>query len=345
MYGLTNWKEEKVWVPVNDNDPKGVNDKDTRKPFVNEEPKVVNRDKHGPRVELNRSFRDILIDKEPGHGGWWCRSWLLSVIKEKVDIKYVGGLWVVLVFGDQEIAQEFFRGKQVWESCFDTWENWGGQLIPVERIAWLKIYGVSLCLYDDGVFNVIGSKFGTVIQSANVNEQENDFSHVMIVVLRNSVDRVHQSIKLKWKNDVVSVLVEEEVGGWVSDCLVSYDEDDDFSSGSCDGVETQNVCMRSYSDHDGDHENVSCRLLEGEQEMRRDEGSLASGGVPIVTEEVQCVKKVFSNHIKGDGISKDVKKKRAKASRKKTRAEKSVSPVGQERPKKRARDGEDPHWT
>ncbi|KAJ0800560.1 hypothetical protein HanPI659440_Chr03g0104491 [Helianthus annuus] len=327
---------------------------------------------HGPRVELNRSFRDTLIDKEPDHGllevsvesslhgclkcqgvglvGRVCdfrtltslRSWLLSVIKEKVDIKYVGGLWVVLVFGDQEIAQEFFRGKQVWESCFDTLENWGGQLIPVERIAWLKIYGVPLCLYDDGVFNVIGSKFGTVIQSANVNEQENDFSHVMIAVLRNSVDKVHQFIKLKWKNDVVSVLVEEEVGEWVPDCLVSYDEDDDFSSGSRDRVETQNVCMRLDSDHDGDHENVSCRLLEGDHEMRRDEGSLAFGGVPIVTEEVQCVKKVFSNHIKGDGISKDVKKKRAKVSRKKTRAKKSVSPVGQERPKKRARDGEDP---
>ncbi|MFS7899986.1 hypothetical protein Hanom_Chr00s088743g01798001 [Helianthus anomalus] len=61
--------------------------------------------------------------------------------------------------------------------------------------------------------------------------------------------------------------------------------------------------------------------------------------------EVQAfglVKEVFTSHVTGGQANKENKNKRRGCFRKKTRSDKSPSSVGQERPKKRSREGDDP---
>ncbi|KAJ0457160.1 putative nucleotide-binding alpha-beta plait domain superfamily, RNA-binding domain superfamily [Helianthus annuus] len=234
------WKEEKQWVPVNE--------KKVEK-NVNEKPNMVDVDQPGPTTVNQHSFKDTLLDKDPGQGllevamesnfqgslQWkglglvgraHClrdltslRVWLSSIGMLKVGIRYVGGLWAVLVFEDQKTMVEFHRSKEMWMLVFGTLDHWEGQRLPVERIAWLKIFGVPLCLFEDCVFNDTGSKFGTVIQPAQVSEVEEDLSHVMIGVLCDSVYRINTNISLKWRKEVFSVVIEEEVGDWTPDCL------------------------------------------------------------------------------------------------------------------------------
>ncbi|KAJ0805473.1 putative RNA recognition motif domain, nucleotide-binding alpha-beta plait domain superfamily [Helianthus annuus] len=233
------WKEEKQWVPVNE--------KKVEK-NVNEKTNVVDVDQSGPTTVNQYSF-DTLLDKDPGQrlmevaiesnvqgSLQWkglgllsrarclrdltsLRVWLSSIGMLKVGIRYVGGLWVVLVFEDQETMVSFIGQREVWKSVFGTLDHWKGQRLLVERIAWLKIFGVPLCLFEECVFNDIGSKFGTVIQPAQVSEVEEDLSHVMIGVLCNSVYRINSNLSLKWRKEVFSVVIEEEVRDWIPDCL------------------------------------------------------------------------------------------------------------------------------
>ncbi|KAJ0792435.1 hypothetical protein HanOQP8_Chr01g0017991 [Helianthus annuus] len=223
------WKKEKQWVPGNEKKVERS---------VNVKTNAVDVDKLRPSSVNHRSFKDILLDKEPGQGPMevglesdfqgslqWkglglvgrtrcfrdltnLRVWLSSFGTAKVGIRYVGGLWVVLVFEDRETMVEFQQKKEVWMSVFDTLDYWEGQRIPVEHIAWLKIFGVPLCLFEDCVFNVIGSKFGTMIQSAQINEMQEDLSHVMIGVLCEYVQRINTSLSLKWRKEVFPVMIE-----------------------------------------------------------------------------------------------------------------------------------------
>ncbi|KAM0026750.1 hypothetical protein Hdeb2414_s0020g00561771 [Helianthus debilis subsp. tardiflorus] len=147
------------------------------------------------------------------------KDWLRSVRLPHVRIRYVGGLSVILVFEDKEGMLDFLSTKEVWNLVFSTLVLWEGQMLPCDRIAWLKIFGLPLCMFDSSVVDKIGSSFGRVVQSAQVNEDLEDYSYAMVGVLCNSMKRFNQVCNLKWRNEVISILVEEELGEWIPDCI------------------------------------------------------------------------------------------------------------------------------
>ncbi|KAM0010509.1 hypothetical protein Hdeb2414_s0074g00775201 [Helianthus debilis subsp. tardiflorus] len=153
------------------------------------------------------------------------KDWLMSVRLANVGIRYVGGLSVVLVFEEKERMAEFFSTKEVWNLVFDSLGIWEGQRLQVGRIAWLKCFGVPLCLFDTRVMDSIGSKFGRVVQSVQIDDSIEDYSYAMIGVLHSSGNRVNQECKLKWRNETFSVIVEEELGDWFPDCIGGYGDE------------------------------------------------------------------------------------------------------------------------
>ncbi|XP_076930153.1 uncharacterized protein LOC143594820 [Bidens hawaiensis] len=100
----------------------------------------------------------------------------------------------------------FVTNKSVWEEFFVSVEEWRGQTINVERIAWLKVHGVPLTLSCAKVFDEIASRFGSVIQTAQFTEDDGDLSFACVGVLRSSVDRVNQKINQKWKTNILEVV-------------------------------------------------------------------------------------------------------------------------------------------
>ncbi|KAK9053643.1 hypothetical protein SSX86_024717 [Deinandra increscens subsp. villosa] len=245
------------------------------------------------------------------------RIWLDSIVGSSVRIKYVGGFWVILVFEDEEATRDFLSSKKMWERSFQSLEPWEGQSLPIEHVAWLKVFGVPLCLYEDRLFHEIGAKFGEVIQPCQVKEEEDDLSFVMPGILCNSVHRIGNTLSLKWRTEEFSVLVEEEVGEWIPDCLVSGEDELDATM----------MSVRSGAEDDVSGRNVN----EG-----------GSGEGANTQEFVPGVKEILQAQLLNVNGNKDGKKKRCKTFRKKARLEKSVSPSAQKRPKKRAREGEDP---
>ncbi|KAJ0791400.1 hypothetical protein HanOQP8_Chr01g0005111 [Helianthus annuus] len=264
------------------------------------------------------------------------RIWLSQAINIKVRIKYLGGFHVVLVFESNEEKGWFMEKKQLWENVFLSLEAWEGQIVDFERIAWIKVYGVPFCLNVDHVINGIGERFGEVVQLPVSSEADEDLSFILVGILCKSVQRINHCFNMAWKSKVFLIVVEEDTGDWTPDCL----SDDDEYVYDDEGVQ-DNVRMGMGSDdvsagdiggsHNGEFM-VGADLEEGGQFSNNKEDN--NDSIPIIQD-------TFSKHFLEGRNENDGLKKKRKGFSKKARRKSSCSPLGQDRPKKRAREGDD----
>ncbi|KAJ0800193.1 hypothetical protein HanPI659440_Chr03g0100171 [Helianthus annuus] len=152
---------------------------------------------------------------------------LLSIAKVSVaNIQYMGGLSLLISFHDVEAAKKFLDSKVIWGPWFLRLEPWNGQTFPMERVAWLRIIGIPIHLFDPEVMVQIGEQFGKVLHSPKFVEEDSDVSVCSVAVLVGDVGRINGSVKLFWNNKSYRIWVEEELEVWVPDCLLSSGRDD-----------------------------------------------------------------------------------------------------------------------
>ncbi|MFS7925345.1 hypothetical protein Hanom_Chr04g00283731 [Helianthus anomalus] len=145
---------------------------------------------------------------------------LLRIAKISVEkIQYLGGLSILISFGDNAGASAFLNARKVWDPWFSKVEIWDGQSLPFERVVWLKVYGVPLHLFDTEVMEMIGGGFGKVLHVMKSLVEEKDLSLSRVAVLVGEATRIREKLKLAWKDRVFRVWVEEELEDWVPDCL------------------------------------------------------------------------------------------------------------------------------
>ncbi|KAJ0569677.1 putative RNA recognition motif domain, nucleotide-binding alpha-beta plait domain superfamily [Helianthus annuus] len=152
---------------------------------------------------------------------------LESVGGPKVLIKYVGGLYLLLIFDCSDDMERFKNDISGVNDWFSWLEVWKGQTLPFERIAWLKITGVPLHLMDVEVFDSVGRLFGKVVQASSLSKEANDLTFDLIGVLVGDGGRIVKSVTLKWKDKKFKVWVEEELGEWVPGCIFNIDARED----------------------------------------------------------------------------------------------------------------------
>ncbi|KAJ0691752.1 putative RNA recognition motif domain, nucleotide-binding alpha-beta plait domain superfamily [Helianthus annuus] len=136
-------------------------------------------------------------------------------------IQYLGGLFVMVSFPDEPEMKRFLDGRNIWGPWFDKLEPWAGQSLPLERVAWLKLYGIPLNLLDADVFMQVGELFGKVLFVPKDTDVDLDLSVVKIGVLVGEAKRCYETVSLRWKNKVFRVWVEEDLDDWVPDCVES----------------------------------------------------------------------------------------------------------------------------
>ncbi|MFS8027356.1 hypothetical protein Hanom_Chr16g01497761 [Helianthus anomalus] len=116
---------------------------------------------------------------------------LLRIAKISVEnIQYLGGLSILISFGDNAGASAFLNARKVWEPWFSKVEIWGGQ-----------------------------GGFGKVLHVMKSLVEEKDLSLSRVAVLAGEASRIREKMKLVWKDRVFRVWVEEELEDWVPDCL------------------------------------------------------------------------------------------------------------------------------
>ncbi|MFS7927776.1 putative RNA recognition motif domain, nucleotide-binding alpha-beta plait domain superfamily [Helianthus anomalus] len=140
----------------------------------------------------------------------------------KVEYQYVGGYNMLVVFEEESAAVAFLSREVEWKDWFSHANMWVGHALAFERVAWLRIHGVSLHLYCDKMFYDIGSRFGVVAKHPEVTEDDGNLSMVCVEVLLGDGKRIIEEVVLKWQDKRYRVWVSEDLGDWFPDCL---DED------------------------------------------------------------------------------------------------------------------------
>ncbi|KAK9049452.1 hypothetical protein SSX86_031579 [Deinandra increscens subsp. villosa] len=329
----------KTWQPVKE---KEIQQEDKAKDRV-DEPVAMD-----VNVENRRTFKDTLLNKEApvrdvveinvdqsivAFGDWFDRAviihlkslealttlrvWLKNLGVVEVEIKYVGGLCAMLVFDNSDMKKAFTSRKEEWGGYVVLLEEWYGQTFQVPRIAWIKIRGVPLSIACSKVFDEVAAKFGSVVQPAIFPEEDGDLSVACVGISRSDVVRVNQKVVLNWKASKFEVWVEEEGADWIPDCLMSF-EDDVTTEEVLTSPEAAFVDEQAFDLNVAQPDNI---------------GNIGVGSEDTV---------ILDNN---DGVTKEVggsaMKKRKGFNRKKGNRKLSVSPVGNDRPKKRQREGED----
>ncbi|KAI3776192.1 hypothetical protein L1987_45964 [Smallanthus sonchifolius] len=123
-------------------------------------------------------------------------------------IQYLGGVTVLLSFLDNKSAVTAMEKARDIVGRFSKIELWEGQVLNVDRIAWLRIFGMPLQLLRNEVLDSVGRLFGTIVQNANVLEEEGDLSSEFIGVLIGNGRRVSREVSVQWQ-DIVEEGVDE----------------------------------------------------------------------------------------------------------------------------------------
>ncbi|KAI3745347.1 hypothetical protein L1987_58458 [Smallanthus sonchifolius] len=110
------------------------------------------------------------------------------------EVRYIGGLKLLLTFENLELADEFRRMKfDVWSQWFSRVYVWEGDPGVFERLAWIEIKGIPACLWDNHVFNRIGERFGRLVKKSEASVNDGNLSLEKLVILCIIKVWVHES--------------------------------------------------------------------------------------------------------------------------------------------------------
>ncbi|KAJ0795998.1 hypothetical protein HanPI659440_Chr04g0156971 [Helianthus annuus] len=139
---------------------------------------------------------------------------LLRIAKVEIaKFQYLGGLSTVISFYDSAVANKFLEARNTWGPWFTKLKPWGGQSLPMERVAWLSLHGIPLQLLEPEVLMQVGELFGIVLHVLKVLHEDCDLSVFKIGVLVGEAQRIREVVSLKWKDRSF------RVGGRRSRCL------------------------------------------------------------------------------------------------------------------------------
>ncbi|GJW59204.1 nucleotide-binding alpha-beta plait domain-containing protein [Tanacetum coccineum] len=167
-----------------------------------------------------------------------------------IELKYMGGFWVMIVFQEEETMKAFHGNKSV-GSWFSQIGQAHKEFMIEERVIWVEIEGVLCKWWSKNTFTRIASRWGNLL---NVEDLEEGGYNSIRLCIRTKINMgVVESFKMVYRGKTCWVRA-IEIPGWVPDFEDDCD-DDDFESN--DGTQVD----------EGPRESVGkCSDLEGESD-------------------------------------------------------------------------------
>ncbi|MFS7949852.1 hypothetical protein Hanom_Chr06g00576461 [Helianthus anomalus] len=218
------------------------------------------------------------------------------------QVRYVGGLTILVTFDSEESLVNILTEKEdLWKRWCKYARKWNREQIPFQRIAWLRISGVPLQLWIDGVFNCVGERFGKVIKPSNADENDMNFNYDAVGVLVNHGSTINEKITIRWKHELFDVWVTEEHRFWTPNLCAEAEDGPELpvsivnvnseENTNLDNMDTDNPGDNQSSSEDGSRQEspeYEVTVPENEPTGQEDkEGSPTVGeGIPKNVNEV-----------------------------------------------------------
>ncbi|KAL4585905.1 hypothetical protein LXL04_010532 [Taraxacum kok-saghyz] len=150
------------------------------------------------------------------------------------NVKFIGGLCVLLEFKNKKVAECFLRNQQMnWGVWFAWLKEWDDSFRQRSRIVWLRIYGVPMQGWDPIIFSYIAEKYGRLLVLFECSVEAKNLSFGRICILTSNLDHIDaHSTEVQWRNVGFKIRIIED-GEWYPNSLLilsemGSDEDDDL---------------------------------------------------------------------------------------------------------------------
>ncbi|CAH1416400.1 unnamed protein product [Lactuca virosa] len=139
---------------------------------------------------------------------------LLAKGETCVEVKFIGGLMVLMLFDHSVAAKEFMVSEHRWKDYL-KWVRWGDKVeTHEERVAWVRIMGLPLHLWGQRNFRIITEGFGKTIAPYEDIPHRVDLSHVKIGLLTTRRTRINDEIHAAFEGKVYKLGIIEFDEDW-----------------------------------------------------------------------------------------------------------------------------------
>ena len=154
---------------------------------------------------------------------------------DKVFIRSSSEVSVTTILND---AKEFFA------HLFTNIVRWEKNVVPFQRGAWLRLYGIPLHAWNESFFKLCLLDVGRFMRADSCTVEKERFDYARILVATSSVEIINCSEKLLIDGVMVTMKVLEEWGFNIGDDACLFDEDGNGPNEEHDDLE------EVRSDHD-----------------------------------------------------------------------------------------------
>ncbi|KAI3518074.1 hypothetical protein L1887_06449 [Cichorium endivia] len=160
-----------------------------------------------------------------------------------VTTKYLGGLNMALEFVHSEDAREYLEDKSRWEFWFKRLKYGDEEDNRFERMAWLKIIGLPLRLWDEDNFSKIAGNFGRVVNPFDGICNRRDLSMGKVGVVTSRRTWINEELQVDAGGKLFKVGVIEYTDDWspfrecpFDNTVESDDETEEVEDEDSDGI-------------------------------------------------------------------------------------------------------------
>lgn len=142
---------------------------------------------------------------------------VLFVLKEVTDfeIKYIGGLKVLLIFKHSMGAKSFMENRERWGEYFRWVKLWDqNQSMEFDRIASIRIVGLLIQYWGEKNFEDTTSMFGKKISPFDDIPHRVDMSHVKIGIITKAERRINEEIEVLAGGNRIKIGITEFDEDW-----------------------------------------------------------------------------------------------------------------------------------
>lgn len=139
----------------------------------------------------------------------------------KVQIKAIGGRFVIITFSDLACRDSIIKEKWV-SNWFEEIKPWKGEQALEERFVWLACFGMPLNAWSYSTFKEIGEKWGQFLKTDEDTLNESSYVKARILIATNQIHKLEGYVDLIVDGVKYSVrVIEEDSFRFITNSLIA----------------------------------------------------------------------------------------------------------------------------
>ncbi|CAI9262049.1 unnamed protein product [Lactuca saligna] len=128
---------------------------------------------------------------------------------EWIDVKYTGGLRVLLRFAHTESAQNFLLEEENWKEWFNCLTRDESHIVGFKRMAWIKVVGLPIKHWCEANFRIIIARYGQIMIPFDDYMHRDDISCIRGLVSSGVKKNINDEVTVQTRGELLTIGIVE----------------------------------------------------------------------------------------------------------------------------------------